>query len=309
MMRALSIALSFALIVATLLAGSPVAAQGRERLGYGRIFNNDLIGDGQDRWRTGNIASSRVWGPSWEGRVPARFGELLELRFNGEIIAPENLSSPAPGDRPYAGALSLGLHTHFQGGPVDYAVGADLVVIGPQTQLDEFQDALHNVTGGRDLSRSLKRNQVSNEIRPSAVFEAGRDFDLGPARLRPFAEARLGVEDLIRIGADVTFGGVGEGELLIRDPVTGQRYRTIYAPHPGYSFVLGGDVAYVDDSDYLPSGSGVKASEDRTRLRAGLHWEGRGGTALYYGLTWLSKEFDGQREGQFVGSLRLRLRF
>lgn len=309
MTRSLSITLSTCLMAVILLAGAPVAAEGRERLGYGRIFNNDLIGDGQDRWRTGNIASSRVWGLGWEGRVPEDFGELLELRFNGEIIAPENLSNPAPGDRPYAGALSLGVHTHFHRGPIDYALGADLVVIGPQTGLFDFHDALHDIVGGRELSGQLKRAQVSNEVRPSAVVEAGREIDLGSARLRPFAEARLGVEDLIRVGADVTFGGVGEGELLIRDPVTGQRYRTIYLPHEGYSFVIGGDFAYVDDSDYLPSGSGVEVKEHRMRLRAGVHWEGRNGTALYYGLTWLSEEFDAQREGQFIGSLRLRLRF
>ena len=281
----------------------------RQRLGYGRIFNNDLLGDGYDRWRTGNIASSRVWGPAWQGHLPQGFGQILEFRFNGEIIAPENLSNPAPGDRPYVGALSFGLHTHFERAGIDYAMGADLVVTGSQTGLDDFHDFLHDVLGGRDFAPQVRDTQLSNAIRPSAVIEAGRDYDLGAARLRPFAEARLGVEDLIRVGADITFGGVGKGELLVRDPVTGQRYRTIYEPHVGYSFVIGGDVAYVGDSDYLPSRSGVSVTEDRTRLRAGLHWEGRNGTALYYGVTWLSEEFDAQREGQFVGSLRLRLRF
>ncbi|SEM11167.1 hypothetical protein SAMN05443999_1134 [Roseovarius azorensis] len=309
MKRPFFIAFWAGLALSAMLSSTMAEAGERQRLGYGRIFNNDLLGDGHDRWRTGNIASSRVWGPSWQGRLPQGFGQMLEFRFNGEIIAPENLSNPAPGDRPYVGALSFGLHTHFERGGIDYAMGADLVVTGSQTGLDDFHDFLHDVLGGRDFVPQVRDTQLSNAIRPSAVIEAGRDYDLGAVRLRPFAEARLGVEDLIRVGADITFGGVGEGELLVRDPVTGQRYRTIYEPHAGYSFVIGGDVAYVGDSDYLPSRSGVNVTEDRTRLRAGLHWEGRNGTAIYYGVTWLSEEFDAQREGQFVGSLRLRLRF
>jgi hypothetical protein len=46
----------------------------------------------------------------------------------------------------------------------------------------------------------------------------------------------------------------------------------------------------------------------RTRLRAGVHWQGRQ-MAAFYGVTWLGKEFRGQDEGQFVGSIRLDLNF
>lgn len=301
-------ALTLALMLALVPLGA--AAAERQRLGYGRIFNNDFIGDGHDRWRTGNIASSRVWGPAWQGELPQEFGQVLEFRFNGEIIAPESLSNPAPGDRLYVGALSFGLHTHFRRAGIDYAVGADLVVTGSQTGLDDFHDFLHDALGGRDFAPQVRNTQVSNAIRPSAVLEAGRELALAEGvSLRPFAEARLGVEDLIRVGADIAIGGVGQGELLVRDPVTGQRYRTIHAPREGYTLVLGGDVAYVEDSDYLPARSGLALSEDRTRLRLGLHRQSRNGTALYYGLTWLSEEFETQRDGQLIGSLRLRLRF
>lgn len=309
MTRILAVAVAALLGLTGMTTTATAQAEGRQRLGYGLLFTNDVIGDTHDRWRTGSVTSSRVWGPEWQGHAPDRIGRLLEFRFHGEIIAPENLTRPAANDRPYAGNLGFGLHTHFEQARVEYALGADLIVTGSQTGLDDFQDFLHDYLGGRDVAGPVRRNQIGNGIRPSGVFEAGREFDLGRARIRPFAEARLGVEDLIRAGADITIGGIGQGELLVRDPVTGHRYRVVRADRAGTAFLLGGDIAYVEDSDYLPARSGVTLSEDRARLRAGLHWENQNGAALFYGLTWLSEEFDEQREGQFLGAVQFRLRF
>jgi hypothetical protein len=270
---------------------SMVQAEGRYRVGYGVLFTNDVAGDTEDRWRSGSVASSRVWADGWTGQAPDRFGDLIEFRFNGEIITPENLARGAPNDRPFAGALGFGLHTHFEQATVEVAAGADLVFTGPQTGLDDFQEFIHDIFGGNGIGPAVRRNQIDNSIYPSAVLEAGRSFDLGPAQIRPFAEARLGLED------------------LVRDPVTGQRYRVVRKDEPGTAFILGGDIAYVDSSEFLPASSGVTLSEDRARLRGGFHWEGTGGGSLFYGVTWLSEEFEEQREGQVVGSVQFRLRF
>ncbi|WP_104017234.1 lipid A-modifier LpxR family protein [Roseovarius nitratireducens] len=299
---------AWALGVCLVVTGA-AQAEGRYRVGYGLVFTNDIIGDGHDRWRSGSVASSRVYAPGWNGTAPARLGEMLELRFNGEIIAPDNVSTPAPGDRPFAGALSLGLHSHVARAGMEYAVGADLVVTGSQTGLDDFQGFLHDIVGGDDLSAGVRRNQVSDGFHPTAVVEAGRSFDLGAVRLRPFAEARVGIETLVRAGADITIGSLTRGELLVREPVTGQRYRVVREDAPGYAFILGADIAHVEDSELLPSRSGVQVEETRTRVRGGVHWEGQGGGAVFYGVTWLGEEFEGQREGQVVGSLQFRLRF
>lgn len=293
----------------SLSAGADAGAEDRHRLGYGALITNDVLGDTEDRWRTGSVSSSHVWGPEWQGQAPDRIGRLLEFRFHGEVIAPENLAAPAPNDRRYAGSLGVGLHTHFEKSTIEYALGADLIVTGPQTRLDDFQDSLHDYVGGRDVSRAARRTQIDDEIRPSAVFEAGRSFNLGSARVRPFAEARLGVEDLIRAGADITIGKLGQGELLVRDPVAGHRYSVVRADRAALSLVLGGDIAYMDDSDYLPDGGAVTLREDRSRLRAGVHWQGRKGGALFYGVTWLGEEFEEQSEGQVLGSVQFRLRF
>lgn len=290
------------------LLSSVASAQERTRLGYGRLINNDFLADTKDRWRTGSVVSSRVWGPSWEGAAPDTFGELLEFRIKAEIIAPENLAASAAGARPYAGSLSFGLHSHFKTREAQVAVGLDMVLTGPMTQLDEFQGILHDVLGVNEASTATLANQIGNGVHPTFVMEMGRDYSLGGATVRPFVETRIGVETMVRVGADVTVGQVGQQELMVRDPVSGQRYRTIQHKLPGYSFVVGGDIAKVASSVYLPSNRGFTLSDSRQRLRAGLHWQGER-SSTFYGVTWLGEEFVGQKEGQLVGSLRLNLDF
>lgn len=282
--------------------------QGRSRIGYGNLISNDLIGDGKDRWRTGSIASSRLWGYGWDGQAPSGFGELLELRIQGQILAPANLRNPAAGDRPWAGALSVGLHSHMQREALEIALGGDLVFVGPQTGLFSLQDSLHDLVGTTEASDATRAAQIQNTLRPTFVGELGRTLKVSAnSRLRPFVEARLGDENLVRVGADYTLGSVGLGELLVRDPVTGQRYRTMYEGE-GLSLTLGADIAHVASSVYLPSGRGYDLEAFRHRLRAGLHWQGRQ-SDLFYGLTYLGKEISTQSEGQVIGSLRLRVRF
>lgn len=281
----------------------------RRQLGYGRLFTNDVIGDGQDRWRTGSLTISRAFGFDWDGYAPERPFQLLETRVQGQIIAPDNLTRSGADDRRYAGALSLGLHSHSYHQGLELALGADMVFIGPQTHLDELHKSIHDILGKPKPSEQVLANQIGNTIRPTAVAEAGRSYALGEAAmLRPFAEARVGDEDMVRVGADFTFGGVTQGELLSRESITGQRYRVIYASDPGTSFTIGGDIAYVADSVYLPGGGGVTLENQRERLRAGFHWQGRSGS-VFYGLSYLGREFDTQPEGQVVGSLRIKLRF
>ena len=294
---------------AMLLPGE-AAADNYDRLGHGRLLTNDLLGDGHDRWRTGSAAASFVWSREWQGRAPDRPGQLLELRLNAEIIAPENLRRPVPGDRPLANALSLGLHTHFNIEATEIALGGDLVATGSQTALTDVQRTIHNVVDGTDPSLPVRRAQIGDDLFPTAVAEAGQEYRLGgPVRLRPFVEGRLGAETLLRLGADMVIGSLGEGGLMVRDPVTGQRYRTIPGDGRGLSFVLGADIAHVEDSEFLPKSRGYRLTDARTRVRAGAHWQADGGTELFYGLTWLDKEFKAQREGQFVGSVRLGIKF
>lgn len=286
------------------------SGKGRVSLGYGLLFVNDTIADGKDRWRTGSVMSSRIWGPSWSGALPQRAGEILELRFMGEVIAPDNLVTPAAGDRPYAGSLSLGLHTHFAtASGTEVSLGGDLVAIGPQTGLDDFQSALHDLFGIDDASPATLNAQIGNMVRPSATLEMARGFDLAAqTQLRPFMELRGGVETYARVGFDMTIGAAGRGELLTRDPVTGHRMRVVREQVPGLSVVMGADIAKVWDSVYLPEDRGYALTDSRTRARLGLHWQGEK-SMVFYGLTWLGEEFVGQGSGQLVGALQFSLKF
>lgn len=281
----------------------------RRMLGYGRLTSNDLIGDGKDRWRTGSVTSSRVFGYDWSGVAPSRPFEMLELRLQGQIIAPDNLQKVNLSDRPYAGVLSLGLHSRSSWRGLDMSLGADLVVIGPQTNLDQLQKSLHRLFKRPVPADSVLALQLRDRIRPTAVAELGRRYELGDAvTFRPFAEARAGDETLLRAGVDFTFGSVTRGELLSRESITGQRYRVIYRSGPGVSFTLGGDIARVTQSVYLPPSRGYGLVSRRERLRVGVHWQGENASA-FYGLTWLGREFAGQPEGQVIGSARIKLRF
>lgn len=282
-------------------------AEDRVTLGWGRMFSNDGLGDARDRWRTGAYTVSRVRGRDWDGNLPG-FGEILEFRARAEILAPEDLVSPDPGDRRYAGVLTFGLHTHFSHAGLDSSLGLELAVTGPQTGLGDVQSYIHDHLGLPQPQ--VLDDQIGNAVHLGALAEVGRSLSFGPARLRPFAEAQVGIETMVRLGFDLDLGPRTQGALMLRDSTTGQRYRGIDGDMvPGWSLSLGGDIAHVFDSALLPEGGAAERTETRSRLRAGLAWQGARGASVFYGVTWLGKEFAGQSEGQAVGSLSLNLNF
>ncbi|WP_425053149.1 lipid A-modifier LpxR family protein [Psychromarinibacter sp. S121] len=294
------------LLVSLILLPQTVAAQGRETIGWGRLFTNDFLGDNQDRWRTGAYVVSKVIGPHWVGERPTRMGEMLEFRFRSETIAPSNLSNPAPDDRRYAGVFSAGVHTHFDRNGLEMSLGGDLVVVGPVTGVGWFQTEVHKIFGAPvpDLS-----NELPNHIYPTLLAEAGQSFQITPSlKLRPFLEAQVGVETYARLGFDMLFGNVGQRDFFMRDVTTGHLYRATETKGKGFSGVLGADIAYVENSAYLPGYDGYELTDARMRVRAGMHWQGER-NSIFYGVTWLSEEFEAQTESQIVGSVRLNFRF
>jgi len=235
--------------------------------------------------------------------------ERLELRLGGQVIAPARLRNPVPGDRRYASALSAGVHTHWHRGASQFALGGDLVFVGPQTGLDGLHAGFHDILNITQPSAGVRAAQIGNAVRPTLVAEAAHEAKYAGALLRPFAEARAGAETLLRAGIDLSFGALPPSGLRVRDAVTGQRYAAIHGEGAGARFMLGGDIAYVDSSVFLPTGSGPTLRSTRTRLRAGVQWQAKSGARGFYGLTWLGEEFEGQGSGQLTGSFNLRLRF
>jgi len=286
----------------------PVQAQDRVTLGWGRLFSNDATGDGQDRWRTGAYAVSLLRGVNWSGDLPGTPGEILEFRLRADTIAPENLENPDPVDRRYAGAITIGLHSQFAMGAYEADVGVDLVFVGQQTGVGRFQSWVHDAL---DLGEVGALNtQIDNGVHPTLSGEIARRFSFGDrVEFRPFVAGRAGDETLVRAGGDLTIGSFGRRDLMLRDTATGQRFRGVSGDvQTGVSVVLGGDVARVFDSIYLPDGGAVELTDTRHRLRAGFQWQGARSSA-FYGVTYLSPEFEEQAEGQFVGALGLNFRF
>ncbi|MBY6048384.1 lipid A-modifier LpxR family protein [Vannielia litorea] len=286
---------------------APAQAADRALLGWGRLFTNDVLGDGYDRWRTGAYTLSIAYGPDWEGAAPDRFGQLLEFRLRSELIAPQSLTSPAADDRRFAGALTFGVHSYSKMGAADFRAGVDLTLTGPQTGLGELQNSIHKTFGLEETT--VLGDQIPNNSYATVSAELSRELAFGNARLRPFVELQHGVESFARVGADVTFGSYGQGALMARDSTTGHRYQVIRSNAvSGFSFLLGGDFAKVFSSAYLPEEDGIELTDTRTRIRAGMNWQGEN-RGLFYGLTYLSEEFETQPEGQLVGALQLRLFF
>lgn len=285
----------------------PAAAQERETLGFGRVFNNDRLGDGRDRWNTGSYTISVLRGPGWSGALTDRPWDVVEYRFRGDIMTPSNLASPAPGDRLYAGTLSAGAHLHFALRGLEVAAGADVVVTGEQTGLRSLQASLHDALSLPQLR--VDGFQVDNGVYLQGTVEVARDIAFAGGAIRPFVELQAGAETLARAGVDVTIGAFGAGGLRLRDVTTGQRVAGITGDDDlGFSFLLGGDVAYVDRSVFLPEDRGYMVEDERFRLRAGVNYS-FGASNVFYGVTYLSEQFVGQPEGQVVGSLTLGLQF
>jgi hypothetical protein len=302
-----------AVVLSSLILSSGAAVAETESgwglTGVGRLFNNDYFGDNEDRWRTGSYVLSFAFSKDNERDYADQPLGLMELRLRSEVIAPRNLNGAKSSDRAYAGILSVGAHTHYEINDLEISVGTDIVVVGPQTGMMEFQRNFHDRVGAPEIAASVEANQIANGVYPTLTIEIAREIDFGHSYLRPFVEGQYGAEDLIRVGADFQFGDVAVDVAHGRDPVTGQRFKLADSQNRGLAFLLGADYAIVGDSIYFPASFGAEVEDTRYRLRAGLNWEIAPKISFYYGATYLSEEYVGQEEGQIVGSLKLNFNF
>lgn len=300
--RADALALCAAAALAAGCLALPARAAEREFLGGAYAIGNDSIGQFRDRWQSSFVMGSLFYGPDGVDPLALPPGRLLEFRLSHHLVTPEVLGRPGPRDRPFAGTFALEVLTHGRIGAAETSLGAGLAVTGPQTGSFRFQRWLHERLG-YPIPRPGAR-VVPDGVHPVLTAEIGRSLGQNP-RVRPFVEARAGIETLLRAGVDVTWGPMGTGRVMLREPVTGQRVPAMWGPpERGLSVTLGADVAAVGQSVLLP---GLEP-EPRLRLRAGAQWQGAR-WSLGYGAAWLSPEFAGQREGQVVGLVQLGARF
>jgi hypothetical protein len=280
--------------------------EGRRTLGVARAFSNDYLGDGEDRWQTGSYSISVLRGYDWRGVLPDRPFEIIEYRLATAITAPSSLSKPPAGDRRYAGRLGFSASTYWQDRGLEGMVGFGLNSTGDDNGIGGFQDALHNLISAPKVR--VRDDQIGNGVHPFLLAEAGKSFDVSGTDLRLFSETRAGDENLVRAGVDWQFGSRETGALWVRDEITGHRVVGISGQSkPGAWFTLGADIAHVWKSVYLPSDE-IEMRGTRVRARAGVNLRHRD-VGIFYGLTWLSKEFDTQSDAQVLGTVRARISF
>ena len=284
---------------------TPAEAEETGYLGFAWSHSNDSLGDWNDRWRSSSSEAGILTGPAGMDQAPPRLGQLLEYRFRSDILMPANVRSPHSGDRRHAGMVAFGLHSHARRRNLDLRVGGELVVIGPQTGLYDIQTRLHRILGF-DIP-NLPDFQIGNTVRLEASAEAGTSLRSGGWTVRPFVEVRTGTEDIFRSGIDLKSDS-GPDDLTMRAVATGHRVPFGLVRRAGLHYVAGADVAWVRESIYVPEALGYRLTPLRLRLRGGIHYTGRR-FDLFYGLTWLGKEFEAQPEGQFVGTLQFKIRF
>ena len=282
------------------LAG-PVLAW--EPVGTARLLTNDALGDRHDRWHSNSYQAGLLLKPG-PGQGPL---DLVELRFATEVMTPASLADPAPDDRPLAGMVSLGLHGYAIGPRDSLHFGIDLVGVGPSTGYYDLLRWAH--PPGEEPGRALRDGQIGDALHPTLMLSGSRGYGIAPeARLFLFGQAQAGVESLLRLGGDIVIGPAGRDALPIRDSTTGQLLPATHLRAEGLAVIFGLDVAHVVQSHYLPEHRGYDLTDTRLRVRAGGLWRlGRG--QLFYGLTWMGREFEDQPEGQLVGSLHANWRF
>jgi hypothetical protein len=274
-------------------------------LGHASHWNNDTLvipPNLYDRWHSGGMGISFFRGPEWQGQLPQNAGRVLEFRHRIDTRAPSRNDGSNPNDRLYAGTLWAGLHTHYQTrNGWDISAGADLAWTGPDSGVLNLHNSLHDLFGLAPLT--LAQRQVDSGLYLGLTIEAGHELQLQSGTLRPFFELQAGVETLVRVGADVTFGAAQTGGLSTRDPISGSRVEAI-PPRTaqGWSGMFGADIAYVETSVFFPENRGPRHEQIRGRARAGLSYHFPA-ARLFYGMTYLSEEFENQPEGQFIGTI------
>jgi len=304
--------LGLSMLAAGAVTATGAAAQDRRTLGFVVVSTNDDYLDTEilDRWRSGALSAHLVRGTGWTGVGEVGFGDVVEYRFRGEIITPEDVDNPRPGDRPYAGTLAFGVHGHMRRGVAEIRLGADIFFTGPQTGLSDLQERLHERLNLPDPSIAAE-DQIGDAVYLAVSGEVARGVPVGGGSLllRPFGEARAGDETFARLGVDVLGGSLASGGLLLRDYATGQLIEGTRGARTGFGWSVGLDVAAVAGSVYLPDEDGFPGPEDtRSRARAGVMWAGETWSA-FAGTSYLGEEFEGQGEGQVVGAVGVTFGF
>ncbi len=342
-MPLLSVRLRAALIALAIVPATPAPAGDLERgwawladttrIETQGLFWNDRLGDGEDRWKSGGLTQSyilperRLADESWF----ADRASALEFNLRGLVMTPDDTSfrGANPKDRPYAQYAAAGLYLRSIARPrealpgtglqTEDRIGVEFGWEGDPLPLFDIQSAIHGLagTGGNIGNRqnTIDGGFLAN-LEARRTWRLHRDMADRDIELAPFVQTSLGMrENSLRAGADLLIGSALEGRTWGADLATGAMIAGESMHRQGVHWTLftGADAGYVASDVFLdggPEGDGpsVGRRDTTARLRAGILLE-HGRVGIGFSLNWLSPEFQGQQEGQTIGTIQLKVRF
>lgn len=295
-------------------------------------IDNDEFGDRRDRWFTSGVAIRGLsparatpfleteWADSWLGHAPRR----LEMTIGQHIYSPENLRTTLRDttDRPYAGWSYLGFEAVTlkpnqslmgQEALVEDRVGFQLGVVGPAALAETTQGWIHSLNG--TARPAGWANQLRNE--PGLNLMAQRRWHIfGDAlghetAIVPHVAAVVGtVNTHAEAGFEFRLGEDLHYDLNNPFMLDGVRGGGFFNPPDGLSWYLTAGARarvvahnlFLDGSVFADGGHSVDKKPLMTEAHIGFGYTFHG-FRFGYSYVWRSAEFDGQSEGQGIGSV------
>lgn len=322
--------LSTALVVSCIAHGvwsTGAAAKGAKAGTLGVVIENDSVTPSDREYSSGvkPFFISEAGKAKGLARLFLRAGDAAETRYGvavgQSIFTPTDLqaTTPAPGDRPYAGGLytEFSLYAKRRSGALDI-LSADLGVVGPDALAEQAQNTLHRIIGAQQVRGYA--NQLRDE--PGLVLSFDRLWraSTGPrgfgADLTPSLGASVGnVLTEARTGLTVRVGynlGDGYGPARIRPALANAGF--IDAPGPisvsAFAGVYGRAVVrniFLDGNTFRQSLAVDKRAfggDGQAGLSLRL-WRIEG-AATY---VWRAKEYETQGAAHRFGALTVSGRF
>lgn len=322
----------FLLTIILLSMAGPASADGRPAFGF--QSENDLYGDGGDRWYTNGFRMSYGFGDQAPAALETVLAALLpgggksdesdiHIAIGQLIFSPANLTRPTliEEDRPFAGLLFGEAGISASSGLMRQSLTVSFGVTGDPSLARPAQKLVH------DLTNTPEPRGWDNQL----AFEPTVQLYYSGAWFLPLTRAddSVGIDIVPRLGADIgTVFLAASGGMMLR---VGNALPRSLPPriHAGGGAGDSPDAPSSDDFGwYLFGGIEGRAVAHNLFLDGGLFrdghsvakqtllYEASAGVALRYGNYTLSysfirrsREFDLQPEGQSFGAITLTTAF
>jgi hypothetical protein len=259
-----------------------------------------------------------------------KFQKNLAFSLGQNIYTPDNTEATKrlENDRPYAGWLYLGLGFVWKNAEVRNSLVLNIGVVGSWSLAEEAQRLVHEARG-LNVPRGWG-NQLHNELGVMLVYErtlrwprherrVGLDWEFlphyGAAVGNVQTYANLGAEFRVGLNLPDDFGTAGiDPAATTSTPVErGQMAQRAEHFDIGMYLFARADGRAVAHNIFIDGNTfGDSASADRKPLvadlsvGASLNYQS---TKVTYAVTYRSKEFEGQKEGQLFGSISMNFAF